>query len=386
MSCQEYVHSTLEDPTFSFGAFGLCMFINSLIFLSCVSFVAETLPAWENMPLWWYAEYFFVAIFSLELIVRFWAFPGKKSEFCSDPLNIIDLLAVAPFYIVLATDMTLQETRFLRVIRLVRIFKIGRYYAPLMLILTTFVRASGALLLCLFFIASGLVFFSSILWYLERGELDPARGCYVRQLCTSADRGVWDGGRGCFVFTDPVCSPFQSIPTAFWWAITTMTTVGYGDTFPVTAWGRVAAGMAMIAGIICVALPTTILAVEFADKYAKLMEERKNAEDLKMQTSLEDHELEIFNHFKRFAEIQQRMDELVPRMEWLVANQAGSALGDGSGSTPGMVTPGSVNTQAVDQIIGDSYEVVCKVGGRAKQSLKDYREAVKHFIPTFCPL
>jgi voltage-gated potassium channel Kch len=384
MDVREYVHHTMEDPSFSLGAFAVCMLINGLIVLSCAAFVAETLPAWEKMSFWWYAEYFFVAIFTVELFIRYWAFPGTTEEFVSDPLNIIDVLAVAPFYVVLATDLSLHETRFLRVVRLVRIFKIGRYYAPLMLILTTFVRASGALLLCLFFIVSGLVFFSSILWYLERGVWDVERGCYVRQLCTSADRGVLDGDRGCFVYTDPRCSPFRSIPAAAWWAITTMTTVGYGDTYPVTPGGRVVAGVAMIAGIICVALPTTILAVEFADKYAKLMEARRNAEELRVSETLDLHELEIFDDFNKLSTIQKRMDELLPRMEYLVANQT-VKLGERSHAS-GVTTPGSVTTQAADAIIADAYEVLCKVGGRAQKSLKDYRETVQHFIPKFCPM
>jgi len=352
-----------------------CM-INLLILLSCVCFVAETLPAWEHNPIWFYAESTFIIFFSAELLLRLWSFPGGFWQFWSDPLNVIDLLAVLPFYVILATGWSLHDTRFLRIVRLVRIFKIGRYYTPLMLILQTFVRAAGGLFLCFFFIAAGVVFFSSILWYLERGEWNTERECYVRDLCTTADRGVFDEKRGCFVYTDPVCSPFQSIPTAFWWAIATMTTVGYGDTYPVTPRGRMAAGVAMITGIVCVALPTTILAVEFADKYAKLMNEKQQAEEIRQSTLLEGEEMEIYEDFKKLAVMQKRLDEILPRLEFLVANQAAGSFED----EPIAAFPD------MELMFTDAYEVVRKVGGRAQKNLRDYRESVQHFIPTFCPM
>lgn len=376
MSVREVVHHTFDDPSFSIAALVLSVVINGLIFLSCVCFVAETLPAWEHNPVWWYAEYTFILFFTFELVARLWSFPGTFWEFWSEPLNVIDLLAVLPFYMIYVTGWSLHDTRFLRIIRLVRIFKIGRYYTPLMLILQTFVRACGALFLCFFFIAAGVVFFSSILWYLERGEWNAERDCYVRDLCTTADRGVFDPARECFVYTDPVCSPFMSIPTAFWWAIATMTTVGYGDTYPVTPRGRMVGGVAMITGIVCVALPTTILAVEFADKYAKLMGDKQQAEDMRKATLLDGEELEIYDDFKTLADIQKRLDDMLPRLEFLVANKAAGSYHD----EPVAAFP------EVELMFSDAYEVARKVGGRAQKSLRDYREAVQHFIPTFCPM
>jgi hypothetical protein len=379
MTLKEVVYHTFEDPTFSDSALLLSLVINVLIFLSCLCFVAETIPAWENYSIWWYGETVFVAFFSAELALRFWSFPGTTLEFVAEPLNCIDLISVVPFYILTFTSWTLQDTRILRIVRLVRIFKIGRYYTPLMLILETFVRSFGALFLCFFFIAAGVVFFSTMLWYLERGMWNDERECYVRQACTSADRGVWNDERECFVFTDPVCSPFQSIPTAFWWAVATMTTVGYGDAYPVTAKGRVVAGFAMIAGIVCVALPTTILAVEFADKYAKMMTERQQAEELRGTQLLGEEELAIYEDFKRIAAIQKRLDELVPRVGFLVSSHAG---GVGLIEDVGR----SDVSSETDQNVRDAYEVATKVGARSQRSLQEYREAVYHFIPTFCPM
>merc|ERR1719453_1759159 len=78
------------------------------------------------------------------------------------------------------------------------------------------------------------------------------KGCYTREL---------DGVK---------CSPYQSILLTLWWAITTMTTVGYGDTIPVSNAGRLVGGLAMLGGIIMLALPTTVFGAQFAEEYSTM--------------------------------------------------------------------------------------------------------------------
>jgi hypothetical protein len=96
------------------------------------------------------------------------------------------------------------------------------------------------------------------------------------------ERGSWDQVKGCYIRPDNRCSPFESIPKSFWWGIATLTTVGYGDVYPITVPGRLVAAIAMITGIICVALPTTVLGVQFSEAYGDLkarmeMDQLRNA-------------------------------------------------------------------------------------------------------------
>merc|ERR1719159_159088 len=124
-------------------------------------------------------------------------------------------------------------------------------------------------------------------------------GCYVRL----GDRaGVLAG----------LCSPFQSIPEASWWAITTMTTVGYGDTYPITNWGRFIGGLTMIIGILCVALPTTVLGVQFSDAFAAVTEE-KAISDLKEKfPEREQVTLELKAGVAHLEELQSKLATLLP--------------------------------------------------------------------------
>merc|ERR1719379_29527 len=103
----------------------------------------------------------------------------------------------------------------------------------------------------------GMVIFSVIIWLVEQGTWNPGRQCYARN-----GEAFFNG-----------CSPFESVVVGFWWSLTTMTTVGYGDTFPLTPLGKLIGGIAMLAGIFCVALPTGILCAEFS----RLYEERSKA-------------------------------------------------------------------------------------------------------------
>merc|ERR1719235_1445716 len=194
-------------------------------------------------------------------------------KFVLDPMNIVDILSIAPFFIDLLLVYLNKgqgsnvDLRVLRALRLMRVFKIGRYSTQLQLIGGAMARSMGSLVmlgLCMIF---ALIIFSTMIFLVERGTWDESSACYVRL----GDRtGSLDG----------LCSPFQSIPEASWWAITTMTTVGYGDTFPITSGGRVVGGLTMVIGILCVALPTTVLGVQFSDSFAAVTEE-KQIQDLK---------------------------------------------------------------------------------------------------------
>merc|ERR1719316_821822 len=147
-----------------------------------------------------------------------------------------------------------------------------------------------------------LIIFSTLIFLVERGVWDAASGCYIR----TGDRAGSLAG---------LCSPFQSIPEASWWAITTMTTVGYGDTYPITNWGRFIGGLTMIIGILCVALPTTVLGVQFSDAFAAVTEEKAIADLKEKFPEKEQVTLELKAGLAHLEELQSKLATLLPEIE-----------------------------------------------------------------------
>jgi hypothetical protein len=376
MTTREKVWAVLDDPRSSSTAWWFSWIISCLILLSAISFVLETVPAYEHYKIWWVLEAVFMSVFSVEILARFLAFPGTNGEYWDDIMNVIDVISVMPFYVMLMFQQEMVDTRIFRIIRLVRIFKFGRYYEPLLLITSTFSRSIFSLCLCVFFMVVGIIFFATLLWFLEKGMWSESFQCYRRELCTTAERGSWSSGHGCFLYTDAACSPFQSIPTAFWWAITTMTTVGYGDTYPVTGGGRTVAAFAMVSGILCVALPTTILAVEFADKYQVMLEQKKAAELQRSLHRLTPEEQAISAELKELAIMHQRLDAVLPRLAVLTAAYAVHGADDARST--------ALSDTTFDKQVQDSHEALSRMGGRVIFSIKEYRSKIGHYVPELC--
>uniref|UniRef100_A0A8B9R3R4 Potassium voltage-gated channel subfamily A member 3 n=1 Tax=Anas platyrhynchos TaxID=8839 RepID=A0A8B9R3R4_ANAPL len=153
--------------------------------------------------------------FSFELLVRFFACPSKAT-FSKNIMNIIDIVAIIPYFITLGTElaerqgngqqaMSLAILRVIRLVRVFRIFKLSRHSKGLQILGQTLKASMRELGLLIFFLFIGVILFSSAVYFAEAD--DPSSG-------------------------------FSSIPDAFWWAVVTMTTVGYGDMHPITYWGQ----------------------------------------------------------------------------------------------------------------------------------------------------
>ena len=261
------VYLILEEPRSSTLALLVNLVLSACILGSTITYAIETIPTQEgNAVVWFDWEIFFVSVFICEYVLRLWARRVSLFTFVTRPMNVIDLLAVLPFFIellILYTG-TYLDTRFLRSVRLLRLFKFGRHSTQLQLIMGGLKKSVWPLVLVFMMLALALVMFGTAMFMVERGKWDSVAQCYVR--------------------SDGQCSPFQSIPQSFWWGIATLTTVGYGDVYPMTAAGRVVAAFAMVTGILCVALPTTVLGVQFSEAYADLkaqmeMDNLRNATD-----------------------------------------------------------------------------------------------------------
>ena len=188
-------------------------------------------------------ELFSVVIFTLEYFIRVWVadldpkYSGgafkKRMRFVFSTFGLIDLIAIIPFYLPLLIPFDLRMVRILRLMRLIRIFKLGRYSKSLKTISSVLRETRSELGLTLFIAFIMLVLASTLMFYIE-SEVQPQK--------------------------------FASIGHAFWWAIATLTTVGYGDVYPITAMGKVLSGAIALIGVGIVALPTGIISSAFVEK------------------------------------------------------------------------------------------------------------------------
>ncbi len=152
-------------------------------------------------------------------------------------MAIVDLLAIAPFYIeIVASQMGLLEMmdlrfiRVLRLMRLLRIFKLNRYSSSMKMIGAVIKEEKEKLFITVFMTSILMVLAAALIWTVEH-EVNP----------------TW----------------FPNIYASMWWAVATLTTVGYGDVYPVTPMGKILSGVIALLGIGLVALPTGILSGSF---------------------------------------------------------------------------------------------------------------------------
>jgi voltage-gated potassium channel len=217
-----------------------------LIIANAIAVMVETLPGWaERYGRWfWIFEAVSVAIFSVEYGLRLWScvenrdrdfrHPVKgRLRWMATPMAVIDLLAILPFYLSFVVPMDL---RLLRLLRLIRILKITRY-SPALATLGAVVVSEGRAVLGAILVMVVVAILAGSLMYTIEATAQP--------------------------------EVFSSIPAALWWAIVTLTTVGYGDVVPVTPLGRMLGALVTMAGVGVFALPTAILSAGFARELRK---------------------------------------------------------------------------------------------------------------------
>lgn len=207
-----------------------------------------------------------VAVFTFEYLSRIITadlqYTEKKSygravlKYMLTPMAIIDILAILPFYIELTQSLLvyfgmrsvvdLRFVRVLRLMRLLRIFKMNRYNDSMKLISEVLKEEKEKLLLTIFITFILLILSSALIYTVEQ------EGAHADQ--------------------------FPNMYSSMWWAIATLTTVGYGDVYPVTALGKILAGVIALLGIGLVALPTGILSSAFVERIndQKAQKEREN--------------------------------------------------------------------------------------------------------------
>ncbi|KAF8571979.1 hypothetical protein P879_00268 [Paragonimus westermani] len=243
-----------EYPETSLLAF--CFSVASVIFtiVSIILFCVETLPIYadthcklEEAPN--FLDPFFIIEtactiwFTFELVIRFTSCPSRRS-FIKDIKNLIDLAAIVPYYITLINVLISYSCEgaknsaslaFLRVIRLIRVFKLTKHSSGLQVLVLTFKESVEGLSLFLVAFIVCILVFSSTIYYVE---------------------------------IDRKGSQIESIPDAFWWAVITMCTVGYGDKVPKGPLGKIVGSVCAVAGVLTLAIPVPIITENFNKFYA----------------------------------------------------------------------------------------------------------------------
>ncbi|KAJ3426387.1 voltage-gated potassium channel [Anaeramoeba flamelloides] len=256
------------------------IFIMLVILMSTINFALESIPEYSDYPIWFKLETFAVVVFTIEYVCRIqgcylyeYGGTGLKS-FLYDFMNTVDLLAILPFYIELALGGSAASNvgiiRVVRLARVFRIFKFSKYNEGFQLVAKATKKSINGFNLLIFLLSLAIVVFSSVLYFAELGgqTFDEEKGVWIRDM---------DGSE----------SPFQSIPSTFWWAIVTMTTVGYGDTYPVTNLGKLVAACTMIIGLLVLAFPVTIFGINMGFAYED-EKAKKEAERIKNKANNDD--------------------------------------------------------------------------------------------------
>eukprot|EP00746_Dinoflagellata_sp_MGD_P166082 gnl/MRDRNA2_/MRDRNA2_95758_c0_seq1.p1 gnl/MRDRNA2_/MRDRNA2_95758_c0~~gnl/MRDRNA2_/MRDRNA2_95758_c0_seq1.p1 ORF type:complete len:512 (-),score=90.13 gnl/MRDRNA2_/MRDRNA2_95758_c0_seq1:28-1563(-) len=312
MTPEEMVHEfrsklyyILEDPTSSPIAQIVSILILSVIIFSIACFILETMPKLRTIPniaqTWRDLELFCTIVFTIEYVVRMSVcnIGGVTIwQFIKSPSNIFDVLAIMPFYVQALMNLAgggggngaagLRVLRAVRLIRLFRIFKLGRYSAGMQLMAEAVRNSFQALWVLCFFLAIGVVLFSCALYYTERLSCPTSKGLTSDQLaqyeleCRASNTG-WDktlGNLCCDEHDSPL--DFPSIVEAFWWAIVTMTTVGFGEISPKTTQGKIVGIVTMLSGILLIALPVAIVGRKFQEVYDEFIEKTAGQKERKL--------------------------------------------------------------------------------------------------------
>lgn len=221
---KDFIKNLVDNPNSKYGRI-FAISIQVLIITAIVSFSYETVPGLDakTLRILTAIEIFCIIIFSVEYILRIYV-AEKKLAFIFSFFGIIDLFAILPFYLALGID--LRALRALRFLRLFSILKMVRYNKAIKHFSRAIVYAKEQIMLFLF-ITLIMIYLSAVGIYYFENEVQP--------------------------------QVFSSIFDSLWWAITTLTTVGYGDIYPITVGGKIFTFLILLIGLGIIAVPTGII-------------------------------------------------------------------------------------------------------------------------------
>uniref|UniRef100_A0A183AA85 BTB domain-containing protein n=1 Tax=Echinostoma caproni TaxID=27848 RepID=A0A183AA85_9TREM len=246
----EYPESSLAARFLAIGSVFVIL-LSIIIFYDRITIEEDDLPTIDQP--FFAVETFCIIWFSCELLIRFASAP-KKLQFFKVIMNVIDVVSIIPYFITVGAVIiddpkrqnqttSLAVLRVIRLVRVFRIFKLSRHSKGLQILGQTLRASVRELGLLVFFLLICVILFSSAVYFAE---------------------------------ADADTSLFRSIPDGFWWAVVTMTTVGYGDMRPVTVWGKLIGSLCAIAGVLTIALPVPVIVSNFNYFYHRETESEEN--------------------------------------------------------------------------------------------------------------
>jgi len=240
----------------------LSRIFDSVIMALIVFSVLSVFLCTFHIPDWLYkilirVEFISIIIFTVEYALRIWTanllFPGlnpvrARIRYIVSPMAIIDLISILPFLLPILHTYNLVGVRVFRLVRLLRIFKLNRYSDALASIGDVFRKKAQQMIASIFFVFIILLLASLLIYYAEH---------------------------------DAQPEQFGNAFSGLWWAVATLTTVGYGDIYPITPLGRFLGAIIAILGIGVVAVPTSILSAGFMESLEKQIAEEESKEKAK---------------------------------------------------------------------------------------------------------
>jgi len=317
------ISALLDRPESSAAAQVVHYFLIMCILGSTFCVIIETMPELQSNPIFFPLEMCINALFTVEFALRLYACDSVKA-FATNGFNIIDFLAIFPGYVdvlillwqedhgngssdtsdamqhvhraagSMRTLRMIRMVRMVRVFRIMRVAKVARHSKLLSILFAVFRKVSRSGLIVILMLMSFVTVLSSSFIYAFESELCETTGAHCL-------------GPGAFV----------SIPAAFWWAIATLTTVGYGDMVPHTVAGRILGALTAVAGVIIIAIGVALVSINFREVYT---EEKARAEIRNRDEPFDVQEEELaINELLRAYE--QKSDALLSKLREVSENQ-----------------------------------------------------------------
>jgi voltage-gated potassium channel len=267
------------------------VFLIALIIVNVVAMMLETVP--DIPAIWQYElhiiEMVSVLIFTVEYFLRLYGSASapnrpnhertttwqKRWTYLKSPMALVDLMAILPFYL---SVFVAFDLRILRIFRVMRILKIGRYSRSMQTLVTVLRNESHSLIAALSVLLLFTIIAATCIYYIEHAV-------------------------------------FSSIPASLWWALVTLTTVGYGDAVPITALGKIFGGLITIMGICFYALPAGILSSSYTSQMQLKRDRFKDTvRSVLDDGKLSEHDVHHLEHVRALLDLDEEEAKLIVRL------------------------------------------------------------------------